>query len=496
MKSILYYRPEIVAFYSGAAVMIFELLGSRIVGPYIWNSLFVWTSLIAIILWALSLWYYYWWKISDRKADLESISLILLLSSMSIFLLLVCKDFFLITISTLIIDIRFSSSLIALVLFAPTSFLLWMLSPIVTKMRLTNMQTSWWVVGAIGSIGTVWSIIGTLLAGFVLIPLFWVTTLMILLSLSLILLSIFCEYKKSILLQTIIISSLLILLGNNYIQVYAAAQDNKYTYDTPYSHIQVSERRDVDTWRYIRDLTIDNVTHAWMYTDTNELVYDYTKHYHLFDVFLPDAKNILMLWWAAYSFPKSFLETYDDKNLDVVEIDSDITEIAKKHFRLKDHPRLSIYHQDARVFLNTTKNTYDAILWDAFGSYFSIPYQLTTHEIVQKKYDLLSENGIVILNIVSSISWEKAKFLEAEYKTYSEVFPEVFIIPVRTNNPNESQNIMLIAAKNKESLITLTDNPEYQKYLTNTSYLTVPKDTNILTDDYAPVDSFISEMNK
>jgi spermidine synthase len=415
---------------------------------------------------------------------------------MSVFLLLVSKDFFLILISSLVHDIRFSSSIIALVLFAPTSFLLWMLSPIVTKMRLTDMHTSWWVVGAIGSIGTVWSIIGTLLAGFVLIPLFWVTILMILLSLSLILLSIFCEYKKSTLLQTIVIFCLLILLGNNYIQVHAAAQNNKYTYDTPYSHIQVSERRDGDTWRYIRDLTIDNVTHAWMYTNTNELVYDYTKHYHLFDVFLPDAKNILMLWWAAYSFPKSFLERYDDKNLDVVEIDSDITEIAKKHFRLKDHPNLSIYHQDARVFLNTTKNTYDAILGDAFGSYFSIPYQLTTREIVQKKYDLLSENGIVILNIVSSISWERAKFLEAEYKTYSGVFPEVFIIPVRNNNSNKSQNIMLIAAKNKESLNTLTDNPEYQKYLTNMRYLTVPKDTKILTDDYAPVDSFISELNK
>ena len=43
-------RPELVAFCSGAFVMIFEILGSRVVGPYIGTSLFVWTSLIAIIL--------------------------------------------------------------------------------------------------------------------------------------------------------------------------------------------------------------------------------------------------------------------------------------------------------------------------------------------------------------------------------------------------------------------------------------------------------------
>ena len=51
-------RPELVAFASGALVMIFEILGSRVVGPYIGTSLFVWTSLIAFILGALSLGHY------------------------------------------------------------------------------------------------------------------------------------------------------------------------------------------------------------------------------------------------------------------------------------------------------------------------------------------------------------------------------------------------------------------------------------------------------
>lgn len=496
MKHIYDYRPEIVAFYSGAAVMIFELLGSRVVWPYIWNSLFVWTSLIAIILWALSLWYYYGWKVSDRKADLESISFILLLSSMSIFLLIMSKDFFLILVSSLVSDIRFSSSILALILFAPTSFLLWMLSPIVTKMRLIDMQTSWWVVGKIWSIGTVWSIIGTLAAGFILIPLLWVSTLLVLLSLSLVLLSILCNHKKLLLLQWITTSSLILLLVNSYIQANMLEWNNVYIYDSPYSHIQVSERVEKLNWRTVRDLYIDNVTHAWMYSDSNELVYEYTKHYHLFDVFLPEAKNMLMLWWAAYSFPKSFLETYDDKTLDVVEIDSDLTEIARKYFRLKDNPNLSIYHQDARVFLNNTDKTYDAILWDAFGSYFSIPYQLTTKEVVQRKYDLLSENWIVILNLVSSMQWNKAKFLQAEYKTYSEIFPEVFIIPVRTQNTHESQNIMLVAAKNKDTLNMLTDNNEYQQYLSNIQKIELLDETATLTDDYAPVDSLISELNK
>lgn len=157
----------------------------------------------------------------------------------------------------------------------------------------------------------------------------------------------------------------------------------------------------------MRNLKIDDVTHAGMYLDSPELLHNYTKYYHLFDVFLPEAKDIVMFGGAAYSFPKSFLASYKEKQLDVVEIDPGITEIAKNYFGLTEHSNLEIYHQDARVFLNTSQKKYDVILGDAFGSYYSIPYQLTTREAAQKKYDMLTKNGIVILNIISSLSGEK-----------------------------------------------------------------------------------------
>ena len=44
------YILEIAIFICGAIVMIFELFGSRVLGPYFGTSIFVWTSLIGIIL--------------------------------------------------------------------------------------------------------------------------------------------------------------------------------------------------------------------------------------------------------------------------------------------------------------------------------------------------------------------------------------------------------------------------------------------------------------
>jgi predicted membrane-bound spermidine synthase len=52
------YILEFAVFMCGAVVMIFELVGSRVIGPFLGTSLFVWTSLIGIILASLSLGYY------------------------------------------------------------------------------------------------------------------------------------------------------------------------------------------------------------------------------------------------------------------------------------------------------------------------------------------------------------------------------------------------------------------------------------------------------
>ena len=50
---------------SGACVMIFELAGARMIGPYFGTSIYVWTNVIGVILASLSLGYY----IGGYKAD-------------------------------------------------------------------------------------------------------------------------------------------------------------------------------------------------------------------------------------------------------------------------------------------------------------------------------------------------------------------------------------------------------------------------------------------
>ncbi|MES2314646.1 MAG: fused MFS/spermidine synthase [Patescibacteria group bacterium] len=185
------------------------------------------------------------------------------------------------------------------------------------------------------------------------------------------------------------------------------------------------------------------------------------------------------------------------QKLDVVEIDPMTTELAKKYFGLiVDDPRLHIYHEDGRTYINDTKNKYDIIYVDAFRSFYSVPFQLSTKESAQKLYDILNPNGVVVFNIPSALGGTMGKSFQAEYKTLSQVFPHLKAYGV-TDPKNETivQSIIIVAFKSTDSPRTFpNDNPEINDQLKHEWTPHLEPGTPILTDDFAPVDYFINKL--
>lgn len=488
------YLLEIVVFVCGAVVMMFELVGSRVLGPYFGTSLFVWTSLIGIILGSLSLGYYLGGKIADKKSSFKSLSLIIFLAAISIGLMVSIKDFWLIVLQNNFTDIRTSSVLASLTLFLPASVFLGMVSPYAVKLKLNNLNTSAQTVGNLYAISTTGSIFGTFLAGFYLIPHFGTNKLLIILSITLIIISLALSAKKDTGIKlsvfAIVVIGWFVISGLNYMLPKSGFID----VDTAYNRIWIYDRIDFRTNKIVKMMGINNENHSSMFLDSDELVNEYTKYYHLAKHFNPNFKKTLMLGGAGYSYPKDFLHKYPEATIDVVEIDPKVTELAKKYFRLEENPRLTIYHEDGRVFLNKTQEKYDVIFGDAFSSHYSLPYQLTTKEAVQKKYNILNDDGIVILNIISAIEGEKGKFLRAEYATYKSLFPQVYLFPVtHSDYGNVVQNIILVALKSEKDQTFNDSDPKLNEYLQHLWKKTVDADIPILTDDFAPVDYYINK---
>lgn len=173
-------------FICGAVVMAFEVLCARILGPFTGTSMFVWASVIGVILTSLSLGYVAGGRIADRKGSYPGLGKIIMAAGSVILLLSFIIKPVISLITGSIADVRIASLLASFLLFALPALLLGMVSPYAARLRIREVQTSGMTVGNLYALSTVGSIAGTLLAGFVLIPAFRISIIMILMSLVLV----------------------------------------------------------------------------------------------------------------------------------------------------------------------------------------------------------------------------------------------------------------------------------------------------------------------
>jgi spermidine synthase len=485
---------EIVVFTSGAVVMIFEIIGARILAPYIGTSSYIWTSLIGVILGSLSLGYWIGGKIADRKPELRLLAAVLFLAASLVTATMLIQEFFLSILAMNSMRLELKAIIAALVLFAPASVLFGFVTPFAVRLRMNSVEDAGKTVGRLYALSTVGSILGTFLAGFVLLPFVGsIRTLYLLIAILFLLSAIVVPFKLTAKkLYALILFPFAIGL-NEFVGYSLARANDLHDFDTEYSRIRVFRTTDKITGDPIMALTLDPFsTQSAMFLGSDELVINYTKFYHLLRHFKPDFQKTLNIGGAGYSFPKDYLKKYPGRQIDVVEIDSQMTEIARKFFRWEDNENLRIFHQDGRVFLNQTQEKYDAILIDAFGSIYSVPFQLTTVEAVRKINEILTDDGIVILNLISAIEGEKSRFLQAELKTYQAVFSNVILFKTNPDKANdETQNLILVASKSN-NISFVSEDAEISRLLKHRYEeplnLTVP----ILTDDLAPVEYYNS----
>jgi spermidine synthase len=490
------YFLEIIVFICGAAVMVLELVGSRVLAPYVGTSIIVWASLIGVILGSLSLGYWWGGAMADRQPTFKRLSLIILLSAIYILLVGLCKDPVLSLIQRNIHDIRFSSLIATVLLFAPPGILLGIVSPYAVKLRMNNLSTSGRDVGNLYAISTVGSIVGTFSAGFVLLVYLGNTNILYFISLTLIIASVVgysTDRTRSIVSAIVFVFALCSIIAVSQIHRAQAAAGYRDV-DTLYQRIIVYQGTDSVTSRPIREMRTDffSVQSAMFSDRDDDLVVAYTKRYRLVDFFVPQVAKALMIGGGAYSYPKDFLQKFPEAQMDVVEIDPMVTRLAREHFNLPDNPRLHIFHEDGRVYLNNTDTKYDAIFIDAFKSFYSIPYQLSTRESVQQQFRLLNDDGAVLVNIASAIDGDKGIFLRAEYATYRSIFPVVYLFQVSEHETGTNlQNVMLVAMKKESPGELSSADAELNGYLSQQWTHRVAADVPVLNDERAPVDYYL-----
>ncbi|MCL2537754.1 MAG: fused MFS/spermidine synthase, partial [Coriobacteriia bacterium] len=216
--------------------------------------------------------------------------------------------------------------------------------------------------------------------------------------------------------------------------------------------------------------------------------------------------DALMIGGGAFVYPRFFFQHYPHAHMDVVEIDGALVTEAEASFGFVQPDNMNIYLEDGRMFLNRAAGqglagSYDVLILDAFNSANNVPFQLTTLESMQHAAQLLTDDGILVMNMIVSVGGEGSQFLASQYMTLRSVFPQVETYVVRAGDvePGTPRNVSIIAKKSnaidlRRSIEALQPELASQR-IEPTSIVDVPG-AMVLTDDFAPVDQMLLAVNR
>lgn len=495
-KLFIYYLI-LTAMLCGALVMVIEVLGSRVLGPFFGVSLFVWTSLITITLVALAGGYAAGGIVSDKRETPDYLYSVILGAGFMVFIIPLLKGFALK--ACLPLGLRLGSLVSALVLFGPSLFLLGCVSPYIIKISAKEMKNIGRTVGVFYAISTVGSFLGTILTGFVFIAYFGVDRIFEIAGFLLVCLSLiyFLVFRKKWYLLLISVF-LFFLQPADSVKSKIMSNGIKITKvlnkDTFYGNLKVLDYSDGNF--YFRELYIDSQVQGGIDLNNRLPIYEFLYFLELLPYGLnPNGENCLVIGLGAGLVPMWY-EKMGIKT-DVVDIDPEVVAAARDYFGF--HVSGEVIISDARYFLINSNKKYDYIIMDVFNG-DTTPVHILSIEALKLLSERLTARGSLAINLIGSLKEET--FMTASIiKTLEQVFKTVEIYPIFS--PEEEKgwgNIEVLAYNyppiplNSEIIKNFPVHPlaskDANRFFGKKYYFPQNTPAIILSDNYNPIDFY------
>lgn len=157
--------------------------------------------------------------------------------------------------------------------------------------------------------------------------------------------------------------------------------------------------------------------------DPERLVFEYAKMSFAGLLLNPNPRRVLIAGLGGGSLPSALTTLFPEAQIDVIEIDQAVVNVAKEFFDFEETDQVSVIVNDARVYVKRAAlldKKYDLVILDAFtGDY--IPEHLLTLEFLQEVRSIMTPDGVLVANTFST-----SRFYDHESETYQRAFGEFF----------------------------------------------------------------------
>jgi spermidine synthase len=478
----------LTALVTGAAVLVVEILGAKMLSPYIGTSHFVWTAQIAVTLISLATGYYLGGRLADQSPKLNRLYFCLLAAGACLaFTINLCKP---VAFWALQYRLAAGALLASMFLFFVPLTLLATTGPFLIRVFTTGVSSVGGNAGRLSAISTLGSVIGTVLIGYVLIPFLPNSYTMFIMSAVLLLLAVvyFLVWGKT---RNPGIGAVTIAsLGLGFAGVHADATATFHNVEqlaranSNFGELRVLDRKIDHRRLYLNDGLIQNTY------DTEEKksasLFTYMLH-GLAHAYTRKLDQVLCIGMGVGIVPMQFAN--EGVKTDVVEINPAIVPVATAYFDLKPE-KLNLTIGDGRHFLNATTVQYDAVVLDAFlGD--STPAHLMTREAFTAMRQHLRPDGVLVINSFGDDLGSDFMTASIE-KTLRSVFASVLI------HASGNGNVFFVASS-QPTLTILNEYPVEQAHRAVQPQIqaafagirtTDPAHGRVLTDDFNPVEFY------
>ncbi len=470
---------------NGAAIMIVEILGAKMLAPYLGTSHFVWTAQIGVAMASLAFGYYLGGRWADASNHMNRLFGAMLFAAF--YLCLTVLGVRWVALRCLEFSLPLGSLLASTFLFFIPLSLLALTCPFLIRFLASHLHNVGGHVGRLSAVSTVGSLVGTALIGYMFIPLAPNSVTMYLTAsvIAAVALVHFLKWGRQRMKATAALVAILGVGGGAVmmdLQPRFALVRQLYRGNSNYGQLQVVETTNGAVRFYVNDYLVQN-TYVPS-TRQSASVFTYALH-SLARSHAEKLDRILCIGMGIGIVPSLFAE--EGAAVDVVEINPAVVPVARNYFDLDDS-KFNLTLGDGRQFLNGCTNRYDAVVLDAFlGD--SSPSHLMTREAFTAMRDVMTTNGVLVINCFGNPKPGRDFLLASLTRTLRAVFAEVRLHVALNGNAFFLASPAPLQVRRPADLSAVHASVvDEVRAVLNRIHETDPRHGIVLTDDFNPAE--------